>query len=131
LRPVAACGHYGGISKSNGATREGPSGPPSGPRRPARLAIVPELPPVAESGLPGFAANGWSGLFLPKGVAPEISKLLIEAIGKVLAEEPIQEQLRKAGGEPWVITGEEMRAFVQQEYGRYGELIRIADIKLE
>lgn len=86
---------------------------------------------MAESGLPGFAANGWSGLFLPKGVAPEISKLLIEAIGKVLAEEPIQEQLRKAGGEPWVITGEEMRAFVKQEYDRYGELIRIADIKLE
>lgn len=82
-------------------------------------------------GLPGFAANGWSGLFLPKGVAPEISKLRIEAIGNVLAEEPIQEQLRKAGGEPWVITGEEMRAFVKQEYDRYGELIRIADIKLE
>jgi tripartite-type tricarboxylate transporter receptor subunit TctC len=96
-----------------------------------RSSIVPELPTVAESGLPGFAANGWSGLFLPKGVPPDISKMLIAAIGKVLAEQPIQEQLRKAGGEPWVIAGEEMRAFVKQEYDRYGELIRAANIKLE
>jgi tripartite-type tricarboxylate transporter receptor subunit TctC len=97
----------------------------------ARSAILPELPTMDESGVKGYSANGWSGLLLPKGTPPEIMAKLTEAITKVLAEDTVKEQIRRAGGEPWVTSAAEMATFMREEFDRYGEVVRVANIKLE
>lgn len=96
-----------------------------------RSPVVPELPTMHESGVPNFEASGWNGFMMPKGTPPEIIAKLREELTKVLAEEPVREQLRRQGGEPWAISGDEMAKFIQQEYDRYGEVVRVANIKLE
>ena len=97
----------------------------------ARSTLLPELPTINESGIPGFAASGWSGLMLPKEVPPEVTTKLTQAITAVLGEEALQEQLKRAGAEPWVLPAGEMARVIREEYERYGELVRTANVKLE
>lgn len=97
----------------------------------ARSTILPDLPTIHESGLPGFQASGWNGLLVPKGTSPDIVARLTAAITKVLGEEALREQLVRAGGEPWLLGGADMVAFIREDYARYGEAVRAADVKLE
>jgi len=96
-----------------------------------RTVQLPDTPTVAESGLPGFAASGWNGLLLPAGTPPEIIARLTDGLVKVLNDPGVREQLQRAGGDPWVVTGDEMAKVIRTEYKLYGDLIRKENITLE
>ena len=59
--------------------------------------MLPGTKTAAESGLPGFEAGTWFGLFLPKGTPPAIIKTLNAALGKALDNPVVQEKLRQTG----------------------------------
>lgn len=59
-----------------------------------RLASLPDLPTSAEAGLPEFEAQGWNGLFAPKGTPPDIIATLNEAARKAVESEPVQKRFR-------------------------------------
>lgn len=96
-----------------------------------RTVQLPDIPTVAESGLPGFAASGWNGLLLPAGTPPEIVAKLTDGLVKVLNDPGVREQLQRAGGDPWVVTGDEMAKVIRRDYDLYGDLIRKENITLE
>lgn len=96
-----------------------------------RTTQLPDVPTIAESGLPGFAASGWNGLLLPAGTPKEIVAKLIEGLTKVLGDPTVREQLQRGGGDPWLVTGDEMAKVIRTEYDLYGELIRKEKITLE
>jgi len=61
------------------------------------LEVLPNVKTAAESGIPGFEAGTWFGLFLPKGTPPAIVKTLNAALGKALDNPSVQEKLRATG----------------------------------
>lgn len=96
-----------------------------------RSPYAPDVPTVAESGLPGFNITAWVGLFVPSATPRETVQTLNAELRKVLAMPEVSGKLagmmlRPAGGAP-----EELGEFVNREIARWRDVIRAAAIKLE
>jgi tripartite-type tricarboxylate transporter receptor subunit TctC len=97
-----------------------------------RLAIMPEIPTVAESGLPDYVVDfTWNGWFAPAKTSSEIVVRLQREIHKALQAPKLREILDASGFVPVGNTPEEFRAFVHAEIKRYAEIVREAKIKVE
>jgi tripartite-type tricarboxylate transporter receptor subunit TctC len=96
-----------------------------------RSASVPDLPTVAEAGVPGYAAAAWYGLFAPAGTpAPIVAKLHGETV-KHLKNPEIVARFRELGAEPVGSTPEEFASFIRSEMDRWGKVIHMAGIRAE
>jgi tripartite-type tricarboxylate transporter receptor subunit TctC len=96
-----------------------------------RSAIAPDLPTVAESGVPGFEVTGWYGLAAPVATPmPAIVRLNAE-VNRALAAAPFIEQLHLQGLEPVGGPPEEARARLAAEVPRWSKIIREAGIKAQ
>jgi len=96
-----------------------------------RLAALPDIPTVAESGLPGFEYWGWMGISAPAGTPKEIVARLNAEITKILRTHEARDWFAEQGGEPVLETPEEFAAYIKTEYSRWGKLIREAGIKAD
>jgi tripartite-type tricarboxylate transporter receptor subunit TctC len=96
-----------------------------------RVTVAPELPTIAESGLPGFDVGPWWGLFLPARTAPAIVARLHADTIAVLAESEIQKKMRDLGSIPVGSTPEELARYLQAEMAKWGPVIRDANIRLD
>lgn len=96
-----------------------------------RLAAAPEIPTVAESGLPGYEYWSWMGIAAPAGTPREIISRLNATIAKILATKEAHEWFAEQGGEPVLESPDEFAAYIKAEYSRWGKLIREAGIKAE
>lgn len=96
-----------------------------------RSSFLPDVPTLAESGVPGFEAIGWFGLLAPGGTpAPVVSRLATETAA-VMRQPDIKEQLAAAALEPWVTTPDEFSAFIRSESAKWGRVIRESGAKLD
>lgn len=93
-----------------------------------RLAAVPDLPTVAESGYPGFDAVNWQGLLLPARTPQEIANAYQRAIVKVLAMPEIRERLIAGGQEAVGSTPDEFTAKIKADVAKFTRVIRDAHI---
>jgi tripartite-type tricarboxylate transporter receptor subunit TctC len=97
-----------------------------------RWPFMPEVPTVAESGLPGFTTSGaWQGIFLPARSPAEIVARLHAEIAKALQVPKVREFVRGAGYEPDGSGSAEFRKRIEADFKRYGEIVRAANIKAE
>jgi tripartite-type tricarboxylate transporter receptor subunit TctC len=96
-----------------------------------RSNLFPDIPTMAEAGVPGFEVQNWQGLVGPAGMPPAIVKLLNEMTNKALADPTIKEQMLGQGNELGGGTPEQFAAFVKVEAERWGKLVRSANIKPE
>lgn len=96
-----------------------------------RAALAPEVPTIAESGLPGYEVVGWNGLFLVKDTPPAIAGRLYEEVAKALRSATVKEQMAALGAEPGGNTPAEFTAFVRAESARWGKIIQDKGIKPE
>ncbi len=94
---------------------------------PARSPLAPELPTMAEAGLPGFEFYSWYGIWAPRAVPPEILARLNAAIVAGLREPATVERLTGLGFEPVAETPAEFAAFIREDLVRNAELLRIAN----
>jgi len=83
-----------------------------------RLADLPDVPTLDESGATGYEAVTPSGLFAPAGTPPEVVKVLNAAIGHALAQPAIQKRLAELGSEIRPMSSEEFTKFMQEEEAR-------------
>ena len=97
---------------------------------PKRLAVLPELPTVAESGFPGFQSTAWVGLLAPAGTPRPVIERLHAAVLEVMALPETRERLAAFGGEVTTSTPEEFAAHIRSEMARLGKVVRDANIKL-
>ena len=110
---------------------------PSGKVRPIafaggrRSAAFPDLPTVAESGVPGYDYSSWIALFAPRGTPPAVVARLRSESAKILAQPALAERLAKSGLELWPIPGEQMPAVVREDHARWERVVRTASIKAE
>ena len=93
-----------------------------------RSATLPDLPTVAESGLPGYEAVGWFGLLAPAATPKAtVAKLSAEA-NLVLAMSEVREKMRVLGAEPAGSTPEEFARFIRADQAKWSRLMKDAGI---
>ncbi|WP_300299909.1 tripartite tricarboxylate transporter substrate binding protein [Ferrovibrio sp.] len=96
---------------------------------PTRFRGMPDVPTVAESGIPGFDVRTWAGLFAPKGTPKEIVARLNAAVQQSLARPDVKTRLGElVGGEVQGSTPEAMKAMVTKEAARWTDVIKKASI---
>ena len=96
-----------------------------------RSSITPDLPTIIEAGVPGYISTGWAGLMAPKGTPKPIFDKLHATLVKLVNDPATRELLERQGGEPVTNTPAEFIKFINEEYARFGEAIRLANLKVE
>jgi tripartite-type tricarboxylate transporter receptor subunit TctC len=89
-----------------------------------RFPTLPEIPTVAESGIPGFDAVSWAGVCVPGGTSREIINRLQAEIAKVLKLPDVAERLMRDGIEPVGSTPDEFHAFIEREKIKWSKVVR-------
>ncbi len=98
---------------------------------PERLPQLPDVPTVAEAGLPGYDSTGWFGVVAPAGTPPAIVSRLNAAITAALKDEQVKANMRNLGVEPTPTTAAAFEAYIRSETGKWAQVIRQAQIKLD
>ena len=98
---------------------------------PKRAAALPDLPTIAESGLPGYEMVGWHGVLAPAGTPREIVDRLNGLVTKILAAPDMRELWITQGMEIVPSTPDGFMARLRAEYERYGNLIRTTGVRLQ
>ena len=96
-----------------------------------RSSAAPNLPTVAEQGLPGFEAISWYALMAPAGTPPEIVEKIAADSAKALKAPDVRERLLGLGANPVGNSPAELAAMLKKEYDFWGDFIRKAGIKAE
>ena len=96
-----------------------------------RTPLMPDLPTVAESGLPGFDASSWFGILAPSGTPRELIARLHAALVKGVGEKETAQRLLSQGMEPVLNTPEQFAERIRQDLPRWGKVIREAGIRAE
>ncbi|HEX5130183.1 MAG TPA: tripartite tricarboxylate transporter substrate binding protein [Usitatibacter sp.] len=96
-----------------------------------RTPLAPELPTIAESGVPGFDISTWFGIFAPAGTPKPALERLHAEFAKALADPGIREKMNRMGAEPVGNTPEEFAAFIRTEADKYAKLIRASGAKVD
>ncbi|MGE0034599.1 MAG: Bug family tripartite tricarboxylate transporter substrate binding protein [Xanthobacteraceae bacterium] len=94
-----------------------------------RVAAMPEVPTMAEAGVPGLRSNTWNALMAPPKTPAAITAKLNRAINEILKSPETVEHLRGMNMIPVGGTPGEIRAFIAEETARWGDVIRAAGIK--
>ena len=97
----------------------------------SRSAVAPDVPTLAESGLPGFEVGSWQGVFAPAGTPPEIVKRLNTEIVKILKLPDVSERLVGLGAEPVGNTSEEFTALVKAEVVKWADVVKKSGAKVD
>ena len=98
---------------------------------PNRAAELPEVPTLAEAGVPGVEMSTWYGFFGPANLPREITARLHAETMKILAMPDVKKRLESLAGEPGNMTAAEFAAMAKSDYERSGKLVRDANIKTE
>lgn len=96
-----------------------------------RLSSLPELPTVAESGVPGYDAETWNLLIVPRGTDPTIGARLNDAVNTITGDRKFNERLLELGSTTRPMSQAELRQFVANERAKWRKVIREAEIKME
>ena len=101
---------------------------------PKRLASMPDVPTVAESGIPGlgdFNVASWQAIFVPAGTAAPVVDRLHKEIRTILAKPEMQDKLKGFGMEPADLSTAQIAAFQKAEVDKWAQVIKAANIKAD
>jgi tripartite-type tricarboxylate transporter receptor subunit TctC len=84
-----------------------------------RFPRLPDIPTVAESGLPGFESNGWFGIVVPAGTPADVITTLNKAFVTVLNDPAVVERIRALGAEPMPMSPKDYAAFINREIEKW------------
>ncbi len=96
-----------------------------------RLASLPDVPTIAEAGVPGFNVDNWVALVAPAGTPHDIVAAMGRAIGKILAEHEVRAKIEATGIEPAFSTADDLAEMTRADYTHWGTIVRGAGIRAE
>ena len=96
-----------------------------------RVAVLPEVPTIAEAGVPGYEAMTWNGIVAPAGMPRAMIDRLNTELNRALAEPGLQQKLAAIGAEPAGGTPEEFAKFIRSEYAKWGDVVRRSGAKMD
>lgn len=98
---------------------------------PKRSQAAPQIPTLAESGLPGFEAEGWYGIVVPKGTPPDVVARLNAEMMKALNDPATADKIKSAGFDIIAKGPADFNTYMRNEQARWSKLIKQAGIKAE
>jgi tripartite-type tricarboxylate transporter receptor subunit TctC len=98
---------------------------------PKRIAPLPDVPTVAESGVPDFEVWAWQGLVAPAGTPREALEKLHSEYAKAVADSGVRQKLIEAGVEPLTSSPEELSAYIESETAKWAKVVKEGNIKVE
>jgi tripartite-type tricarboxylate transporter receptor subunit TctC len=96
---------------------------------PTRTKAFPELPTIAESGLPGYEVTTWGGIIAPAGVPRAIVVRLSEEVQKAARAPTLVERYAVLGADPVTSSPEAFTAFIREEYLKWAKVVKLAKIE--
>ncbi|HEY1473299.1 MAG TPA: tripartite tricarboxylate transporter substrate binding protein [Pseudolabrys sp.] len=96
-----------------------------------RSTLLPDVPTVSESGLPGFEAVTWFGFAVPKGTPPAIIDRLNKEIGKALALPDVKDKLAVQGIDVAGGTPEQFGSYMREEFAKWGGLVKESGLSIK
>ena len=96
-----------------------------------RMAALPDLPTIGESGYPGFEAWAWQGFVAPAGTPRNVVPRLNSEFAKVMADAAMRQKLSESGFEPQTSSPEQFSAYMKSEIAKWEKVIRDSNISLE
>ena len=96
-----------------------------------RSPLVPELPTMAEAGLPGFDISTWYGLFAPAGTPPAIVAKWNADVTKILNTPDVRAKLMADGAEPAPNTPEQFAQMIARELSKYARIVKASGAKVD
>ncbi|GAB7548834.1 tripartite tricarboxylate transporter substrate binding protein [Cupriavidus sp. 8B] len=96
-----------------------------------RSALLPNVPTLAEAGVPGIQMNAWYGVYAPAGTPPAVLQKLGAALATILKDPDTVRRLSDVGALPGTLNTAQFDAFSRAEYARYGKLIAELGVKLD
>lgn len=96
-----------------------------------RSPMLPDLPTIAEAGVPGYLSTGWAGLMAPKGLPKPVFNKVYTSLHKVLAEPATREAFERQGAETMSSTPAEMLKFINEEQARFSQAIKLAGLTVQ
>jgi tripartite-type tricarboxylate transporter receptor subunit TctC len=97
----------------------------------ARWHSLPEVPTMAEVGMPQLEATIWTGICAAAGTSQAAVDKLSGTMAAILSEKGVQERIRTAGASPLIPNPARMSALIKVERPRWGEMVRLADARLD
>lgn len=89
-----------------------------------RSNFLPNVPTLAEAGIPGIAVSSWYGVLAPKNTPPEVVRQLAEDIDKVMKTQAAQNQLKSQGMTPWVVKGDAFGELIRKETALWAPVVK-------
>jgi len=96
---------------------------------PTRTKAFPDLPTIAESGLPGFEVTTWGGIIVPAGTPRPIVARLNEEVQKAARSPTLVERYAALGADPVTSTAEEFTKYIRSEYLKWAKVVKVAKIE--
>ena len=96
-----------------------------------RSAVLPELPTVAETGLPGYEVSAWFGIFAPAGLPQPVARRLNAELVKVMREPDLKQRLASLGADPLTSTPEEFSAYLRSEIEKWAKVVKASGMKVD
>jgi tripartite-type tricarboxylate transporter receptor subunit TctC len=96
-----------------------------------RAEAMPDVPTMAESGLPGFDVSTWFGVFAPAGTPPAVVERLNKEFTAALRSPEMRERLARMGAEPAPMTPGEFQQFVRAEMAKYEKVVKFSGARVD
>ena len=96
-----------------------------------RFSTAPEIPTVAESGMPGFETGSWQGIVAPAGTPPDIVNKLHSTVMAILGTAELKDRLDKAGAEVRAQSPAEFGTFIRSEKDRWAKVVKESGAKFD
>ncbi len=96
-----------------------------------RSPQMPDLPTIAEQGLPGFDVTSWTGLLAPAKTPEPIIRKLYEAVAKVVATDDMKNFLASVGAEPALMNPKDFGAYLKVDTERWAKVVKTANLKID
>jgi len=97
----------------------------------ARNAITPDLPTVAEAGVPKYEATIWLGLMAPKGTPPEIVSRLNAQVRRIVAQPDVKAAWAAQGAVPMSMTVPEFQQYLKDDIAKWADIVKVSGAKPE
>lgn len=98
---------------------------------PKRFAAVPDMPTIAEAGVPGYGFTNWYGLLAPAGTPKDIVARVNAEVAKILRHPDVKERLAADGAEVVASPPEQFAAFLREEMAKFAKIVRASGMKIE
>jgi tripartite-type tricarboxylate transporter receptor subunit TctC len=95
------------------------------------MSSIPNVPTIAESGVPGFETGSWQGVVAPAGTPREVVAKLNSEISRIVTTPEMRDKLGVQGADVRTSTPDEFTSFIRTEMTKWAKVVKDANVKLE